>query len=64
MSTTLPRTILAEPQASAILETLRSIGYTLEVAIADIVDNSISAGSTKIDIHFEWEGPDSWITIA
>ncbi|WP_373515363.1 ATP-binding protein, partial [Persicitalea sp.] len=47
-----------------ILETLRSIGYTLEVAIADIVDNSISAGSTKIDIHFEWEGPDSWITIA
>ena len=32
--------------------------------MADIVDNSISAGAKKIDIWFHWNGPDSWITIA
>ena len=57
-------TILAEPRASAILETFRSIGYSLDMAVADIVDNSISAGATKIDIWFHWQGPDSWLTIA
>ncbi len=34
------------------------------MAVADIVDNSISAGARKIDIWFHWNGPDSWLTIA
>lgn len=33
------------------------------MAVADIVDNSISAGAKKIDIYFHWNGPDSWLTI-
>lgn len=57
-------TILAEPRANAIFETFRSIGYSLDMAVADIVDNSISAGARKIDIWFHWNGPDSWLTIA
>ncbi|MBC7568681.1 MAG: ATP-binding protein [Spirosoma sp.] len=57
-------TILAEPRAGAILETFRSIGYSLDMAVADIIDNSISAGAKKIDIYFHWNGPDSWLTIA
>lgn len=59
-----PQTILAEPRASVILETFRSIGYSLEMAVADIVDNSISAGATSVAIWFHWHGPDSWLTIA
>lgn len=34
------------------------------MAVADIVDNSISAGAKKIDIWFHWNGPESWLTIA
>ena len=64
MTGTLLRTILAEPRADAVLETFRSIGYSLEMAIADIVDNSISAGAKQINIWFRWAGPQSWVTIA
>lgn len=34
----------AEPEASSMIETFRAIGYSVEAAIADIIDNSISAG--------------------
>jgi hypothetical protein len=34
------------------MESMRSIGYAFETAIADVIDNSISAGSTQIDILF------------
>lgn len=36
------------PEPAIILEALRSIGYSLENAIADIIDNSISAGAERI----------------
>ena len=42
------------PEADSLLESLRSVGYTEETAIADIVDNAISADATKIDILFNW----------
>jgi Histidine kinase-, DNA gyrase B-, and HSP90-like ATPase len=53
----------APPYAEAMLESLRGLGYTTATALADIIDNSISAAATEIDIHFEWDGPDSWIRI-
>jgi hypothetical protein len=34
------------------------------MAVADIVDNSISAGAKKIAIHFVWDGAASWVSIA
>ncbi|RAN38913.1 ATP-binding protein [Hyphomonas sp. GM-8P] len=37
--------------AATLIESLRDIGYTLETALADIVDNSITAGARSIDIH-------------
>lgn len=40
------------PFAPVLLESMRSIGYSLESAIADLVDNSISAGSSSVRIHF------------
>ena len=36
------------PRASVLIESMRDIGYTLETALADIVDNSITAGSSNI----------------
>ncbi len=35
---------------------MRSIGYSFNNAIADIVDNSIAAGATEIDINCDWGG--------
>ena len=43
------------PNAKLLLSSLRSVGYTEETAIADIVDNSISAGATKIELNFDWD---------
>lgn len=49
------------PRASAILNSLRAIGYSFNTAIADIVDNSIAAGATAIDISFETSP--AWVSI-
>lgn len=40
----------AEPLASTLVESLRDIGYTLDTALADIVDNAITAGASEIEI--------------
>jgi len=53
----------AIPEASSMIETFRAIGYNIETAIADIIDNSISANAKNIWISFEWKGPDTWISI-
>lgn len=50
------------PYAPTLIESTRAIGYTLEAAIADIVDNSISALASYIDIFFFPVG-DSYIAI-
>ncbi len=38
------------PSAARLLESMRDIGYSFESALADIVDNSISANATQIRI--------------
>lgn len=43
------------PNAKMLLASLRSVGYTEETAIADIVDNSISSGASKIQLQFDWD---------
>ncbi|MFY2826575.1 ATP-binding protein [Ruegeria sp. MALMAid1280] len=53
----------APPRAGMLIESLRGLGYTTATAVADIIDNSISAGARSVDVHFEWAGPDSWIRI-
>jgi hypothetical protein len=35
---------LVEPRASALIESLRAFGYNLRSAVADLIDNSITAG--------------------
>jgi hypothetical protein len=53
----------AAPRPDALIESLRSFGYSPESAIADLIDNSISAGARTIDLHFRWEGIDSHVAI-
>jgi anti-sigma regulatory factor (Ser/Thr protein kinase) len=52
------------PSAGAMLESLRGLGYNTATAIADLIDNSIGAGATQVEIQFEWAGTDSWVRIA
>jgi hypothetical protein len=40
------------PYAPAFIESMRAVGYSLESAIADLVDNSISAGAISVSIQF------------
>lgn len=46
----------ATPHASALIESMRDIGYSLETAIADIIDNAITARATRIDILSDTAG--------
>lgn len=45
------------------LESLRGLGYSTAAALADIVDNSISAGAKEARIEFVWDGASSRISI-
>ncbi len=42
------QSVTLTPHPSALIESLRCIGYSLETALADIIDNSITAGATNI----------------
>lgn len=49
------RTHEKTPHAKMLLVALRSVGYTNETAIADILDNSISGAATEIELYFDWD---------
>jgi hypothetical protein len=55
---------LAEPLAGALIQSLRAFGYDLSTAIADLIDNSITAGANSIDLEFFWNGAQSYFLIA
>lgn len=40
------------PYAPTLIESTRAIGYSLEAAVADIIDNSIAANAKNVDIFF------------
>ncbi|MBG6080834.1 ATP-binding protein [Rubrivivax gelatinosus] len=42
------------PHPSALVESLGALGYSLEAAVADLIDNSIAAGASTVDVSFEW----------
>lgn len=53
----------ASPYASAMIESFRSIGYSLATAIADIIDNSIAARAKNVWIDFEWKEENTYLII-
>lgn len=52
------------PSAARTIRSLRDVGYDLPRAVADLVDNSIAAGATQVDVTLRFDGPTSWIRIA
>lgn len=54
---------LASPGAAELFESLRAFGYDLPTALADIIDNSISAEARNIWIDMQWDGQDSRVLI-
>lgn len=40
-----------------LLESMRAVGYTVETAIADLIDNSITAGAKAVDVLASASGP-------
>ncbi len=51
------------PSPVSLIQSLRDIGYSIEAAIADIIDNSITAQAKHIRIRFSWNSDDSWLAI-
>lgn len=54
---------ISAPKPCALVESLRSVGYSLPTAVADILDNSVAAHASNIWIGFHWAGPDSRVSI-
>lgn len=54
---------IASPGAAELFESLRAFGYDLPTALADIIDNSITAEARNIWIDMQWAGQDSRILI-
>lgn len=44
------RTVEVPPNPSALIESMRDIGYTLGTALADLIDNSLTAGAHTVRI--------------
>lgn len=60
---TLERRADATPHAAALIEGLRDIGYSLETAVSDIIDNSITAGALRIQILAETYSEEPYIAV-
>jgi hypothetical protein len=44
--------ICLPPSAADLLESMRALGYSFEAALADLIDNSLSADAHKVEVHF------------
>lgn len=45
------------------LEALRGLGYSPASALPDVIDNSIAACASMVDLQFSWRGVESYIAI-
>lgn len=53
----------APPSAARLTGSLRDIGYDFPTAIADLVDNSISAGATRVGVELVFEPSASYVLL-
>ncbi len=51
------------PEADILMNSMRSMGYTFEAAISDIIDNSISADAKLIELKFPVDPVECYIAI-
>lgn len=52
------------PSAARLLVSLRDLGYDFGTAVADLIDNSVSAGAERVEVTMRFDGADSWVRIA
>ena len=52
-----------QPLPSALLHSLRDIGYSMESAVADIIDNSITAAAENVHLRFSWNDGNPWFAV-
>ena len=55
--------VLLPPSAARLTGSLRDIGYDFESAVADLVDNSLTANASHIGIDLHFDGIDSYVRI-
>ena len=51
------------PDPTALIESMRAFGYSLPTAVADLIDNSITAESRRMDVEFAWDGAGSTLAV-
>jgi len=54
---------IANPDPGGTVASLSSLGYSIEAAVADLVDNSISAQAKHVQAIFTWHGSESWVAV-
>lgn len=57
------KTIQVIPAANRLVQSLRDLGYDFPQAVADLVDNSITARAGRIAVDLRFHGPDSWLRV-
>ncbi len=53
----------AVPNPGAMIESLRAFGYSTQAAIADLIDNSVTAQARNVWVTFHWRGVDSYVRV-
>ena len=61
--TTKKRLERVAPRASILIESMRDIGYSLPMALADVIDNSVTACASKVDLLADTQAENSMIGI-
>ena len=57
------QTVDLSPVPAALMKSMRHVGYSLETALADILDNSITAEAAVISVQFRWNSGEPWVAI-
>lgn len=52
------------PSAARLTHSLRDVGYDFQSAVADLVDNSITAEAQRVEVDIVFAGKESWVSIA
>ena len=58
------RTLEVAPSAARLTGSLRDIGYDFMTAVADLADNSIAAGASRINVFTQFVPHDSYVLIS
>jgi hypothetical protein len=56
--------VTVQPSAARLTGSLREVGYDFPAAVADLIDNSLAAGASRVEIEMEFDGADSRVLIA